>query len=114
MAITDSRALVGNAPLNEPSSSVVRVLEPDGDARRRREVVWSLGLTGIAAIPAIAEALQDDDVEVRLEAVWALGRIGSAAVVPALQAALHDKDLEVRGLAADILRTIRRAASPDR
>jgi HEAT repeat protein len=89
-------------------------LKPDDEARKRRELVCTLGLTGIAAISAIAETLHEDDVEVRPEAVWALGRIGSAAVIPTLQRALHDEDLKVRGLAAGFLRTVRRTASPRR
>jgi HEAT repeat protein len=111
MAISHSRALIGK-PQTDELPHVVRILRPDDGAKERRETVWTLGLTGVAGIPAITEALQDEDVEVRCEAVWALGRIGSPAVMPALQQALQDKDPEVRGLAGDVLRALRQAHPP--
>jgi len=111
MAISHSRALIGK-PQTDELPYVVRILRPDDGAKQRCETVWTLGLTGIAGIPAITEALRDEDVEVRCEAVWALGRIGSPAVMPALQQALQDKDPEVRGLAGDVLRAIKQTHPP--
>lgn len=111
MATDHAGALIGKLRTGDPSPAALRVLTPDDEPRKRREVVWTLGLTGIAGIPAIKEALGDDDVEVRREAVWALGRIGTVAVVPALRDALQDADAEVRGLAADIVEAIRRTAA---
>jgi HEAT repeat protein len=114
MATDHAGALIGKPRRSDPSPAVLRVSTPDDEPKKRREAVWTLGLTGTAGIPALTEALQDDDVEVRREAVWALGRIGTVAVVPALSGALDDNDDEVRGLAADIVEAVRRtsASSP--
>jgi len=66
---------------------------------------------GVAAVPALVDALKGQDAEVRKKAAYALGEIGvghrcGAAVVPALIDALKDKDAEVRGSAAEALGTI--------
>jgi HEAT repeat protein len=109
MAISRSHPLMQGRQADELLPPALRVLRPEDDARQRREMVWTLGLTGLAGLPAITEALRDKDVEVRREAVWALGRIGSPAVVPALKEALRDRDPEVRGLAGDVLQALTRA-----
>jgi hypothetical protein len=66
---------------------------------------------GVAAVPALIDALKDQDAEVRTKAAYALGEIGlghrcGAAGVPALINALKDQDAEVRGCAAEALGTI--------
>ena len=63
-------------------------------------------------MPALIEALKDDDNEVRRNAASALGRIGPAAeaAVPALIEALKDDDNEVRRNAAFALGRIGPAA----
>jgi len=61
------------------------------------------------AIPALIEALSDEDMEVRWNSARALGRIGPAAeaAVPALIEASKDKHRDVRYAAADALERIR-------
>ena len=68
-----------------------------------------IGPAAEAAVPALNEALQDDDSGVRSKAASALGRIGPAAkaAVPALIEALQDDDYWVRSKAALALEKIR-------
>lgn len=63
---------------------------------------------GPAVIPMLKSALRDPDVEVRREVVWALARMGDGPAVPVLEEALNDRDPEVKGMAAEVLSTIRR------
>jgi len=59
-------------------------------------------------VPALIEALKDDDYIVRQYAVEALGRIGpkAASAVPGIRAALNDEYPDVREAAAKALREI--------
>lgn len=61
------------------------------------------------SVPALTEALKDEDLGVRLAFTEALGRCGPAAV-PALIEALKDKDSTVRWIAAVSLGNIGPAA----
>jgi HEAT repeat protein len=63
---------------------------------------------GLAVIPTLKSALRDPDVEVRREVVWALARMGDVTAAPVLEEALNDPDPEVKGMAAEVLSTIRR------
>jgi len=70
-------------------------------AKRRgflRNVAVALGNIGsIEAIPALSQALDDDEPLVRGHVAWALGQIGSAAALEALQRRLQiETDAEVR------------------
>jgi HEAT repeat protein len=60
------------------------------------------------AIPALIEALKDNDVQVRRTVARALGKIGPAAksAVPALQKVTNDADRQVRDAATLALKRI--------
>ena len=76
----------------------------------RRTVVESLGIIGNAdvAVPALIDALGDEDSQTRFTTAAALTRLGAAAAeaVPALVKALNDEDRYVRANAVDALRHI--------
>jgi HEAT repeat protein len=74
----------------------------------------SIGSAAADAVPALAEALKDQNAEVRQSAADALGRIGPAAAdaVPVLVEALKDQNAHVRRSAAKALRGIGPAAVP--
>ena len=57
-----------------------------------------MGFEAEDAVPALIEALKDNDAGVRRQSAWALGRIGAEAkdAVPALMEALEDNDADVR------------------
>jgi HEAT repeat protein len=59
-------------------------------------------------VPALIEALQDENVYVRRDAARALGSFGEQAkpAIPALQAALKDRESSVRSAAAASLARI--------
>jgi HEAT repeat protein len=60
------------------------------------------------AVPALIEALSDEDSGVRASAASALGKIGEPAkeAITALIQALSDKDESVRRAAAEVLKKI--------
>jgi HEAT repeat protein len=65
-------------------------------------------------IPALIEALQDENTYVRRDAARALGSFGEEArsAVPALQAALRDREPSVRQAAAKALSRIEPKLAP--
>jgi len=69
----------------------------------RAEALGALIARGMAAVPALREALQNPDARVRAYAAEALGRIGDTLVADTLFAALHDADGAVRAQAAGAL-----------
>jgi HEAT repeat protein len=80
--------------------------EPVPEVRRR--AARALGHFGPEAVPALSQALRDDDVSVRIAAARALARMGPAAkeAVPVLMHALKDGNDTVRSEAAQALRMI--------
>ena len=78
--------------------------------RRAAQSLREMGLPASAAVPALAQALRDEDASVRRAATGALGRMGEAAV-PALSEALTVPDEEVRFAATDSLRQLGYRAS---
>ena len=54
-------------------------------------------------LPALTQALRDEEWWVRRAAAWALGEIGDPQAVPALVGALGDKDEDVRQTATEAL-----------
>src|SRR5205085_8217645 len=77
-----------------------------GDVDVRITAARVLGAAGPDAVPALVQALRDDDdPRVRLNAATALGRrdMNAKAAIPALVAALKD-DRAVGGAAAEALR----------
>ena len=80
-------------------------------AKRRgflRNVAVALGNSaGPEAVPALADALNDNEPLVRGHAAWALGRIGSSAAIAALQQKLlSEDDSEVKREIEEALRDL--------
>jgi HEAT repeat protein len=80
----------------------------NGDLSVRQDAVQALGMIGSPAVPALAEALKDENTAIRLAAADSLCRIGAAArsaAVP-LSTALRDPETEVRRQSAQALASI--------
>lgn len=76
----------------------------------RSRAAWELGQMGDrSAIPALIEALQNDENEdVRWSAAWALGKLGDKAAIPALEeASENDESEDVRNRAWESLRLLK-------
>ena len=80
--------------------------------QQRSGAIESLVNLGQAAVPALINALQNQDSAVRNGAAVALGKIGKDAneAVPALKKALDDQDFQVRSSAMQALGFIDRKA----
>ncbi len=74
------------------------------DSQVHQNAIESLVDLGKPAVPALIQALQDQDVRRRV--ALALGKIGSVDAVPALIQALQDKDINVRASATRALKEI--------
>ncbi|CUU33741.1 HEAT repeat-containing protein, partial [Armatimonadetes bacterium GXS] len=83
-----------------------------GDSSLRKRVVDALSQAGSPAVPALIQALGDEDWAVRAAACAALGRIGDPQAVPALIQALGDRDKVVREAACGALVKIGKPAVP--
>src|SRR5205085_1075115 len=87
-----------------------RLQAEDADAKDRVKAAVALGDLGLAAreaVPALLEALGNDDGDVRLAVTVALRRIGpGAAAASPLAALLKDPDVSVRVEAARALAAI--------
>lgn len=85
----------------------------DTEPAVRSEAVGALKEIGSAAVPHLAQALEQSDSHVRVYAADVLGRMGpgAALAVPALTRTLQDKDPTVRAQAAIALRRIGRQAA---
>jgi HEAT repeat protein len=59
-------------------------------------------------IPALIEALKDEEADIRSDAAWGLGSFGeqAKAAIPALLAAKNDRDAKVRKAAGVALSRI--------
>jgi HEAT repeat protein len=67
----------------------------------RRNAAWALGaLDASEAVPALIDALKDNDAGVREQVAWALGAIGDKRAVDGLMGALADAAPGVRRQAA--------------
>jgi HEAT repeat protein len=89
----------------------------EGGTEQRRTVCQTLGELRSAArpaIPALCEALLDEDDDIRQQVVLALGQIGpdTRVALPALIETLTDPASEIRRLVAETLGTMGRAARP--
>lgn len=82
------------------------------DEQQHSQTIESLVSLGKSAVPALIDALQNQDPAVRNGAAIALGKIGKDAneAVPALKKALDDKDFQVRSSAMQALGVIDRQA----
>jgi len=81
------------------------------DVTQRRQAIRELGERAGDAqrvVPALSEALRDENQYVRRDAAVALAKFGDGArsAVPALKTALKDKDQNVRHSAAATLRKV--------
>jgi epoxyqueuosine reductase len=85
-------------------------------AKRRgflRNVAVALGnLKRQEVVPALTEALQDDEPLVRRHVAWALGQIGSPESVKALSRRLEiESDVEVRGEISEAIKIVQSAGA---
>jgi HEAT repeat protein len=87
---------------NEATPRLILTLDL-GNARERAKAAYALGyrVGGVKpspdAVPALTEALKDDDAHVRMEAVHALAGIRDKTTIPALLALLkREQDADVR------------------
>ena len=71
-------------------------------AATNAQAVETLKKTGKDAVPALIEALQDQNTDVRGSVGFVLGEIGRDAV-PALTLALQDEDWNIRYSAREVL-----------
>jgi epoxyqueuosine reductase len=83
-------------------------------AKRRgflRNIAVALGnIKSAEAIPALIDALDDEEPLVRGHAAWALGQIGSKLAIEALERRIQiERDAEVRSEIADAIRTVTEA-----
>lgn len=93
------------------AAAVKDLTSPSADRRFAAvQVLNELGPMASAAVSALIDALNDNELSVREQASWTLGKIGKAAV-PALIQALRDKHPHVRGYAARALGVMRSEAN---
>src|SRR3954470_10300000 len=105
-----TRSRTDELPLPE---LVRRLKHPDtADRRAAAAALGRLGPKAGPAVPALAEALSDEDLYVRRLAALALGDIGAGGAVPALIEALGDEDEGARRRAAVALGEIGPEAAP--
>jgi epoxyqueuosine reductase len=88
---------------------------PVGRAKRRgflRNVAVALGNSKSAeALPALIDALTDEEALIRGHAAWALGQIGFQSALEALQGRLQiEGDAEVRSEIEEAIRTVSESA----
>ena len=91
------------------ASEVIRLFADSRhqDPRIRRYLALALGRLGDpAAIPALTEALGDEDAETRLYAVWSLGALKDRAALPSLLPLLGSDDPGMVKVAAYAIGTI--------
>src|SRR5262249_32180194 len=70
--------------------------------RQAAEALGNLGPHAVAAVPALVNALRDEDVSVHSGALFSLARIGKPAIPPLLEA-LNSENSQVRKGAAEAL-----------
>lgn len=90
--------------IGDPQSlgSVIFCLRHDLNAEVRKNAVWALHMGGKRAIPALIEALIDEDEWVRFGAAIVLSRLGKIAVSPLIME-LHHANPMMRANAAETL-----------
>jgi HEAT repeat protein len=86
---------------NSVIQEAIQALESEDEAKRQA-AFEKLADSGSEAVPALMQALDDDDEFVRMTAALSLGLIGqrSEETIPALVHALGDEEREVREAAA--------------
>jgi HEAT repeat protein/beta-lactamase regulating signal transducer with metallopeptidase domain len=102
-------ALVGQDPPQRPTPTVDGGAPSGSGPRTMGGVIASLGKsrgtqdTNSAVVPALLEALKDDNAEVRRAAAQSLGNIGDKRATNGLVAVLGDEDAHVREAAVEAL-----------
>jgi HEAT repeat protein len=94
---------VAGAPGVSAVAELVRVLAHGPGAGAREAAAAALARVGVAAVPAVLEALGAGAQELRQAAAGVLGAIGDARAVAPLTARLADPDANVRAAAAAAL-----------
>ena len=121
-----SHAVAAIASIGPEAKDAVPVLMDDLDSRKsrgardreRRQALFrsahALSRIGVAAIPALTDALKGEDLGARIGAALALGGMGEAArdSVPSLMENLGHSDAELRRTSAEALAQIGSAALP--
>ncbi len=110
--VKDVRRAVGKIGDPQAVPDLIQYFEDQGKKDVRRAAAEALGKIGAPAVPALIQALQDEDEDVRRAAAWALGQIGDRQAVPALIQALQDENEDVRRAAALSLGKIGAPAVP--
>jgi len=82
----------------------------DGESADRMAAAGVLAAFGPAALPALTEALGDDDPRLKMWAAYTLGMLGDVEAIPPLTLALDDSDPGVVKWAAAAIRWIRDGA----
>lgn len=92
----------------EAIPELAHILTSDDGEREQVRAATALGKIGPAAVPALADALGDEDHSVRGLAARALGEIGPKAVeaVPALDVLRDDPNRDVRGAVREAIAQI--------
>ncbi|WP_293233301.1 HEAT repeat domain-containing protein [Microcoleus sp. PH2017_05_CCC_O_A] len=88
-------------------NSLIKKLKSN-DERELDTAISELGEIGEPAIPALIEALQDENLQVRQSATEVLRQSGRP-VIPALVKALTNSDVELRRRAAALLKKVSRS-----
>ncbi len=108
---TNDRVYALLLELGEDAIPALLPLVKSQDRIQREYVIAALGnLKAVAAVPALAETLADDQMGRRYIAAWALGEIGSESAVKPLVGALENQDEEVRKYATRSLIKLNRLA----
>lgn len=89
---------------------LLHILTDSSDSDLRWAATGALGRMGMAALPGLLEALQDDNWKVRRSAAEALWGMGEPKAVPGLAEALVDRNDVVRQAAAGALEAMGVAA----
>jgi HEAT repeat protein len=89
-------------------------LTSDESVGVRKASAEALGeLTVFPPLPALKEALEDEDWEVRATAIQALGRLGERLIIEPLKGVLEDEDFSVRSAALHALATFKGSLTTD-
>jgi HEAT repeat protein len=109
LARCSAATFLGRLNVDGGLTALIEVLGAEKSEPRLRktiaDVIGRYKEDGADAVPALAKALKDDNVDVRIAAGSALARVGSRALdaLPQLREALKDKDPVVRIRAIDVI-----------
>jgi len=99
--------LSGLAQADGRTDYLVRMLRTSSQYRVRVQAALTLGeISDHASLPALVEALEDDEGSVRVAALAALTRIGEPSVLDAVRGRLRDRDRAVARQARTSVRAL--------